>query len=113
LTDTAIPPLTLSVTNVDDTDVIVHVTGELDQSNADRFIGYVDTVAGWPGTRRITLDAAALDFVDSSGIAALLRCQQHAFAGDIDFRLAGVHGMVADVLGIAGLLDFFTERPTP
>ncbi len=51
------------------------VTGELDRTNAEKF---VDEVKAVPGTRPLILDLSELRFIDSAGFSAVIRMlEQH------------------------------------
>ena len=51
---------------------VIKLTGEIDMSNVDSFRGAIDPVVEG-GPERVDFDLSALDFMDSSGIALLLR----------------------------------------
>jgi len=89
----------------DRTYVVVTVAGEVDSSTAWEIDSVTTVLAGWSETRQVVADLGAVTFLDSSGIAALLRCRQACDAAGIDFTVVNVHGMPLTVLHITGVLD--------
>jgi anti-anti-sigma factor len=60
-------------TSVDESGTpIITISGEVDLSNADSIAAAVEPIMA-KGPERIIVDASGLDFMDSSGIALLLR----------------------------------------
>jgi len=66
-------PLTISVVS-DSASPVIAVGGELDLSNVDRLGTVIGDSLG-PETTKLTLDVSGLRFMDSSGIALLVRTQ--------------------------------------
>jgi anti-anti-sigma factor len=84
--------------------VRVQLRGEIDLQSERPFVEKVDMLAGSETSRTILLDLAAVDFIDSSGVRALVRVLlQH---GD-QCRLVAVSAPVRRVLDIAGLTASF------
>ena len=80
--------------------LLVEVSGEFDISNADDLRVALEQAAGPPG---VVLDAGALRFIDSSGIAVLLQCA--ARSGAIEVRNApAVLRRIVEVSGLDGQL---------
>ena len=61
---------------------LVELEGELDLSTSSRLAGELDALAG--ADRRIVLDLRRLQFMDSSGLAVILRNYQRAKDGGYD-----------------------------
>ena len=81
----------------------VRVYGELDTATADRLF---EAVQAWPepvSTCVVHLDDC--DFLDSSGIRALLLCQRSLDSGHGTLRLVGVKPHIDRVLRIAGVQE--------
>jgi anti-anti-sigma factor len=79
---------------------VVTLVGEIDISNADT-LGraldrFVDDANGW-----VVIDLAGLEFMDSSGIAMLLRAVGHA--GSVEIRNAS--SVVRRIIECTGLTD--------
>ena len=49
------------------------------------------------GARKLVIDLAGLDVIDSSGVGVLVSCAGHMEEASGQMRLAGAHGMVAKV----------------
>ena len=99
--------------------VVVVLRGELDVTDAARVAAALTEVAA--RERQIIVDLAGLEFIDSSGLAALVRVRKHArHAGgdlrvqsplegleqlgvvDLHGRIHSVHACVEDAAGSAG-----------
>jgi anti-anti-sigma factor len=60
---------------------------------------------------KILIDFAAIDFVTSAGIRAVLLLMKKAEATGVVFALCGVNDQVREVLDIAGLMPVITIYP--
>lgn len=79
----------------------VRVVGELDMATAEEL---TDAVAAWPErVTRCVVDLSDCNFLDSSGIRALLICQRQLDDGNGTVQLVGVSPHVERVLRIAGV----------
>jgi anti-sigma B factor antagonist/stage II sporulation protein AA (anti-sigma F factor antagonist) len=79
----------------------VRVHGELDTSTADRLLA---AVQAWPVPVSVcVVDLENCEFLDSSGIRALLLCQRALDHGKGTVRLVGVKPHIERVLRIAGV----------
>lgn len=77
------PPVSFSLeTSERDGLTLVALTGELDLSTSGRLADALDAVAG--ADRRIVLDLRGLQFMDSTGLAVILRYHQRAKDGRYD-----------------------------
>lgn len=93
------PGATASVESGDDAGtVVVRITGELDMSSAAAVRDVIDPVLA-AGPTRLVFDVAALEFLDSSGLAVLLQAAERA--GDIVLR--NPTGIVRRVVEATGL----------
>jgi anti-anti-sigma factor len=87
-----------------------HLRGELDLHTADVVLDRLREVP--EGCTRVVLDLAGVTFLDSSGIAFLVRSRRaHQLVGR-DLVVAGLQGQPATVLELTGLdeLDRLIER---
>ena len=87
----------------DDESLGVRVYGELDTLTADRLL---ETVQTWPDPVTVcVVDLENCEFLDSSGIRALLLCLRHLNngKGNGTLRLVGVSSHIDRVLRIAGV----------
>jgi anti-sigma B factor antagonist len=85
----------------DDGALGLRVHGELDTATADQL---VDAVESWPDRpTSCVVDLHDCEFLDSSGIRALLLCQRALDGGAGMLRLVGVRPHIDRVLRIAGV----------
>jgi anti-anti-sigma factor len=83
--------------------VRISLVGELDTATAPRF--HEEAPAALDGAGAVIVDCAALTFVDSKGIAALLQLKLCADQHQIELQVQNVSAMARRVLDILGLLD--------
>jgi anti-sigma B factor antagonist len=81
----------------------IRVRGELDTATADQLLDAVRSSP--PATETCVVDLAGCDFLDSSGIRALLLSQRHLDAGNGTLRLVNVRPHIDRVLRIAGVQE--------
>jgi anti-sigma B factor antagonist len=86
--------------------VVVALSGELDLVDAPDVEAALVTVAA--REPEIIVDLAALAFIDSSGVAALVRGRTHARHAGSDLLLAAPQQLVLRVLAVTGLVDYFS-----
>jgi anti-sigma B factor antagonist len=79
--------------------VVVALRGEL---------GVADAAAVAARERDVIVDLAGLEFIDSSGVAALERARRHARHAGGDLLLAGPRQQVLRVLALTSLIDVFS-----
>jgi anti-sigma B factor antagonist len=89
-----------------DGQVIVTLSGELDVTDAARVAAALTAVAA--SGPQIIVDLADLEFIDSSGLAALVRARRQATNAGFDLLLAAPTQQVRRMLAITRLIDFFT-----
>ena len=78
------------------------VEGELDLAVEQAFVDDVDALVGEDPQGDVSVDLASVEFIDSSGVRALVRLRRTH--GD-RVRFANLSSPVMKVLEIAGLLD--------
>lgn len=100
---------TWSVVSIPGEGVRVEVRGEVDLLSEAPFVEQVDALATAQDSAAILLDLAAVDFIDSSGVRALVRVQRRH--GE-RLRLVAVSPPVQRVLDIAGLTANFGLEDT-
>jgi anti-sigma B factor antagonist len=88
-----------------DGQVVVVLRGELDVSDAAKVAASLAVVAA--GGRNVIVDLEGLEFIDSSGLAALVRGREHARRGACDLLLAAPQQQVLRMLAITRLIDVF------
>jgi anti-sigma B factor antagonist len=99
----------LSIRECDD-HVIVVLRGELDVLDAAGAADALEAVT--MREPRVIIDLAALEFIDSSGLAALARARMHARHAGGDLLLAAPQQPVLRVLAVTRMLDVFSVHPS-
>jgi anti-sigma B factor antagonist len=90
---------------------VLAVTGELDAASAPELLGPLDTAVANGGP--VVLDLAACEFVDSTGLHAIIDARAAVEAGGARFALCcAVRGPVARVIEVAlpGVLETHATR---
>ena len=82
---------------------VVRVVGELDLSTHDRLADELKTIAS--GGDAIVVDLTACDFIDSSGIRALLIGRQAAEESEGTLALAAAKPQVVRILDVTGVAN--------
>jgi anti-sigma B factor antagonist len=93
------------ITREGDGQVVVVLRGELDVAEAARVAASLAVVAA--SGRDVIVDLEGLEFIDSSGLAALVYARQHARRAGSDLLLAAPQQQVLRMLAITRLLDVF------
>ena len=92
-------------TEAPDGDVtVVRVSGEVDMTVSPRFERSLLDAASRPG-RHVVVDLARLDFLDSSGVHALIKGYHASNAAGGSLTVRGATGGVARVLYITGVAE--------
>jgi anti-sigma B factor antagonist len=82
------------------------LTGELDLATVPDLRRRIDELAQ-KGQSRIELDFTAVDYIDSSGLAALVRARQRLTGDDPGLVLIGLSPNLRHILELTGLISFF------
>lgn len=85
----------------------VLVSGELDLYREAELRSSVDALLADRMPERLVLDVCDLQFLDSTGLRALLACRDRARAAGVPLSLAVSRGPVTRLLDIAGVRDWF------
>ena len=85
----------------------VLVSGELDLHREAELRSSVAALLVDRAPERLVLDVCGLQFLDSSGLRALLACRNHARSLSIPLTLAVTPGPVTRLLDVAGVRDWF------
>ena len=93
-------------TRAGDGQAVVVLRGELDVTEAAKVAASLAVVAA--SGRTVIVDLQGLDFIDSSGLAALVRARRHARRAGSDLLLAAPQQQVLRMLAITRLTDVFT-----
>jgi stage II sporulation protein AA (anti-sigma F factor antagonist) len=100
------------VTEERDTLAIIAPHGDMDASTAADFQAELDRLLG-RSVRYFVLDLAGVGFMDSTGLATLVRLYKHVRIGEGDVRLAAVPPQVMEVLTLTRLDRVFETSATP
>jgi anti-sigma B factor antagonist len=94
-----------------DSHEVVEVRGEVDVHSApqlrDRLIEVIDT-----GKPSVVVDLSSLQFIDSTGLGALVAALNHANAAGAKFQLVCQADRLLKVFRITGLHEVFEIHPT-
>ncbi|GAA5198482.1 hypothetical protein GCM10023322_72010 [Rugosimonospora acidiphila] len=82
---------------------VVKISGALEVTTAEAFLATVEAVRGGSGGIAVQVDLSGVDFLDSSGIRALLRAHRAAVASGGSLTVSGARGLVAEVLRITAV----------
>ena len=85
----------------------VLVSGELDLYREAELRSCVDALLVDRAPERLVLDVCGLQFLDSSGLRALLTCRDRARSAGVPLTLAVTPGPVTRLLDVAGVRDWF------
>lgn len=86
------------------------LSGELDVTNADAIRAEIDGVTDANPGKGVELDLAAVTFVDSSALGALVGALQHARKQGGDVVVTGLTPSVAKIFQVTGLDRVFEVR---
>jgi anti-sigma B factor antagonist len=86
----------------------VLVSGELDLFREADLRRAVDDVLADTTPERLVLDLRGVQFLDSSGLRALLMCRDRARSLGVPLALAVAPGPVTRLLDVAGVHNWFT-----
>jgi anti-anti-sigma factor len=103
------PYLRIDVSETDDA-VTLRIAGEVDIANWLQLRHAFDRVlARRPPPARICADLAAVTFLDSNGLAALLTTRSHAEDAGCRFRVTAVSAPLQRLFDIAGLTTLLMQ----
>lgn len=86
---------------------MVMLRGELDLATAAELDAAIEDILA-AGHTRIEVDLRGLVFCDSVGLSGLVRARNRCAQRGGELSVVNVHGEVAEVITIAGLLDSLT-----
>jgi anti-anti-sigma factor len=78
------------------------LAGELDMAAAFKLEPELERLLATPGVRALVLDLAAVGFIDSAGLGALLSIKDRATQLGIGFRIASASESVRRILELTG-----------
>ena len=89
---------------------VIELTGDIDVETARTLRSHIVERVG-DAAARIIIDLSGVDFMDSSGLGALVSGWQLT-RDEGEFRIAGASSIVRRVLSITGMEEVFTLYPT-
>ncbi|MGL5826534.1 MAG: STAS domain-containing protein [Nocardioides sp.] len=90
---------------------LLTVSGDIDLAQAPELVAELE-YAVQRVSPYVVLDLEWVDFVDSSGLAALIRARDQAMAAGGDLQLAGTTAHIRELLRITRLDDVFAIYPS-
>ena len=84
-------------------EIVVVVTGDLDHRTAEYLSGIVVRTIAGGGVAALTIDAADVTFVDSTGLSALLHCRATCADAEASFRLSRAGRQLRDLIARTSL----------
>jgi anti-sigma B factor antagonist len=101
------PELTISTTHAGDTTTVV-LEGEIDLATSTQLNRELDAMLDRvPPPVRLRVDLAAVNFMDTTGVAVLLKARRRAQESGCRFAVSSTSPAIArlfDITGLAGLL---------
>jgi len=85
---------------------IVDVKGDMDLYNAHELKNVVNKLIE-KGISRIVINLEKVDYIDSSGVGALIHIFTSVKRNGYNLRIANVHGSVAKVIKLTKLMGYF------
>jgi stage II sporulation protein AA (anti-sigma F factor antagonist) len=92
---------------------IVALHGELDMGGREALVKVLVDELARPDTIAVRADLGGVDFMDSSGMQALINAYHVAEGMDRGFVVVGAQGNVRKALDLVGLLSFLTDGTPP
>jgi anti-sigma B factor antagonist len=103
MTELAERVLTMQVVHDATTTRIIPV-GEIDMASANTFEAVAEQVL-LAGPERIELDLTGVDFIDSSGLRAIVQLRTRARRDGVDLSATGLSPAAERILELTGLID--------
>jgi anti-sigma B factor antagonist len=96
--------LAISATITDAGPVLV-LSGEFDLTAADRVCDAADSLLAAADGKRLTVDLAAVSFIDAAGLGALVMMSNAAADAGTTLRVRGAPARIAKLLELTGLSE--------
>jgi anti-anti-sigma factor len=96
----------------DDRRAVLAMNGELDLATVPDLKAAIDQSVPWDAVDHLTVDLCDLDFMDSSGLSALIWLQKQHPDTEIGIRVSG-DGMVKRLLEITAMPELFAVEIVP
>ena len=92
---------------VSEAETLVRCSGRLTSDYAEEFKDEIRKLI--PGAKVLVLDFTHLEYLDSSGIGAVVRIYVTAKGANCELQLVNFNQRVRDLLGLTGLLKIFGD----
>lgn len=100
------PTMEFFYDEIDNDVLIIRADGGLNADTGKQFLGDIETLVN-AGLRKIIVDCSGLEYVSSFGLGILVRLHKGMKRHGGDVKVAGVKGVLADVLRITRLNTLF------
>jgi len=88
--------------------VTVVIAGEMDMGVGARVDAEIGVAVTAFGVRDVVVDLSQVAFMDSAGIATLIRGRRQAAEANVGYRVVGANGMVRRVLDLTGVWQYLS-----
>lgn len=104
---TLVSPINVDLVNTGEDRIVLRVSGDLELRTCEAFRAGLDRALSRRGL--VVVDLTGLDFLDSSGLGALLDARRRSRRLGIELRVAGHHGAVTRLMRRTGTLTMLTH----
>jgi anti-anti-sigma factor len=99
--------------SIEDAIALIRVRGDVDMNSSADLCEAI-TLAQQCSDRDVLVDLAGVTFIDSSGVATLIRAHRALASAGRTLRVRNAHGPVQRVLSMTGAFEYLApERPPP
>jgi anti-sigma B factor antagonist len=89
------------------------VSGEIDLASGPGVERVIAEAIGSPGVNAVLVDLSGVEFLDSSGVALLLKGRRSADERGVGYRVTGAHGITLQVLQLTGVWGYLSGEAIP
>jgi anti-sigma B factor antagonist len=100
--------LTIRTETTPDARDVLHMQGSLDFASKQAMVDEAVAAMGRPGVTGVALDLSGINFMDSTGLGAIVEISGAAEDAELGFALIEPSSRVRRVLEMTGLLDRWT-----
>lgn len=90
----------------------VDVAGDIDLATRDGLDSGLAAAIATSGIDAVEVDLAGVQFIDSSGIAVLLRNRRRAEAAGVGFKVVAASDLTRRILGVGGVWELLGGEGT-
>ncbi|SOD73272.1 anti-sigma B factor antagonist [Jatrophihabitans sp. GAS493] len=92
---------------------VLHLVGALDLATRSSLLDQARQTISDASTTALVLNMAEIDFIDSTGIGAVVELAGNASDADVDFVLQSLSPRVTRILDLTGLIDAWPVEKLP